>query len=127
MIYLIQKNGIVIAHTDLEVMEALDGISTPDMTVTEAEWAAAEGLARIIGGEIFLGKTDAEKKAEKETEIKAKRNRILLETVDRVNGLWWETMTGEEKEAWREYRRALLDIPEQEGYPDTVVWPEMPE
>jgi hypothetical protein len=126
MIYLIRKNGIVIAHTDLEAMETLDGVSTPDMTVTEAEWEAAGGLARIIDGEIFLGRTDAEKKAEKETEIKAQRNRILLETVDRVNGIRWEAMTGEEKEAWREYRQALLDIPEQEGYPDTVVWPEMP-
>ena len=126
MVYLAKKDGIVIAHTDLEAMEALDGISAPDMTVTEAEWYAAEGLARIIDGEIFLGRTDAEKKAEKETEIKAKRNRILLETVDRVNGIRWEAMTGDQKEAWREYRQALLDIPEQEGYPDTVVWPEMP-
>jgi hypothetical protein len=35
-------------------------------------------------------------------------------------------MDGDEKEKWREYRQALLDIPEQEGYPDTVVWPKMP-
>jgi hypothetical protein len=52
MIYLIRKNGIVIAHTDFEAMEALDGISTPDMTVTEAEWEAAGGLARLVDGEI---------------------------------------------------------------------------
>ncbi|MDR0709532.1 MAG: phage tail assembly chaperone [Spirochaetaceae bacterium] len=32
-----------------------------------------------------------------------------------------------EKAQWREYRQALLDIPEQPGYPDTVVWPEVPE
>jgi hypothetical protein len=56
MIYLIKKNGGVIPHTDLKAMEALDGISSPDMTITEAEWKAAGGLARIIDGEIFLGK-----------------------------------------------------------------------
>jgi hypothetical protein len=126
MIYLIKKNGLVIPHTDLEAMEALDGISTPDMTITEAEWEAAEGLARIIGGEIILGKTDAEKRAGKEAEVKAKRDGILRGTVDRVNGLWWEAMPEEQKEAWRAYRQALLDIPGQEGYPDTVDWPEAP-
>ncbi|MDR2048359.1 MAG: hypothetical protein LBP69_02795, partial [Treponema sp.] len=77
MIYLIKKNGLVIPHTDLEAMQALDGISTPDMTITEAEWEAAEGLARIIDGEIVLGKTDAEKREETGAAVKAKRDRIL--------------------------------------------------
>jgi hypothetical protein len=63
-IYLAKKNGSVIAHTDLEAMRELDGVNTPDMEVPEAEWYAAEGLARIIRGKIFLGKTDAEKQAE---------------------------------------------------------------
>jgi hypothetical protein len=126
MIYLIKKNGLVIPHTDLEAMQALDGISTPDMTITETEWEAAKGLARIIDGEIVLGKTEAEKREETGAAVKAKRDRMLLETVDRVNGLWWEAMPEEEKTRWREYRQALLDISEQEGYPDTVVWPEVP-
>jgi hypothetical protein len=64
MIYLIKKNGGVIPHTDLEAMEALDGINTPDMTITETEWEVARGLARSIDGEIFLGKTDDEKERE---------------------------------------------------------------
>ena len=127
MIYLIKKNGIVIAHTDLAAMEALDGISTPDRTVTEAEWEAAGGLARISGGEIVLGKTDAEKRSEKEAEVKAQRDQILLETVDRLNGPWWEAMTEAEKNAWRAHRQALLDVPEQTGYPFEVAWPEKPE
>jgi hypothetical protein len=73
--HLIKKNGRVIPHTDLKGMEALDGISTPDMTITEAEWEAAGGLARIIDGEIFLGKTADEK--EREAEI----GRLTLEEV----------------------------------------------
>ena len=28
---------------------------------------------------------------------------------------------------WKEYRQALRDIPEQEGFPGSVDWPEMPE
>jgi hypothetical protein len=36
-------------------------------------------------------------------------------------------MAEEAREAWRTYRQALLDIPEQEGYPFTVAWPVRPE
>lgn len=28
--------------------------------------------------------------------------------------------------AWAEYRQALRDVPEQEGFPETVIWPEAP-
>jgi hypothetical protein len=64
MIYLAKKDGRVIYHTDLEAMKDLDGIQSPDMIVTDEEFAAAGSLARIIDGQIFLGKTDAEKAAE---------------------------------------------------------------
>ena len=29
--------------------------------------------------------------------------------------------------AWAEYRHALRDVPEQEGFPENVVWPTKPE
>jgi hypothetical protein len=28
--------------------------------------------------------------------------------------------------AWKEYRQALRDVPEQAGFPENVVWPEPP-
>ena len=34
--------------------------------------------------------------------------------------------TDAEREAWRAYRQALRDIPEQEGFPWGVTWPEAP-
>ena len=30
------------------------------------------------------------------------------------------------REAYRAYRQALRDIPDQEGFPDTITWPELP-
>ena len=30
------------------------------------------------------------------------------------------------REAYRTYRQALRDIPEQEGFPETITWPELP-
>jgi hypothetical protein len=38
-----------------------------------------------------------------------------------------DSQVGEEMEAWLEYRQALRDIPEQEGFPKVVDWPRRPD
>jgi hypothetical protein len=63
-VYLARKNGEVIHHASLEAMAQMDGIEEAELTIAEEEWEAAGGLARIIGGEIVLGKTQAELVAE---------------------------------------------------------------
>jgi len=60
-IYLWKENGGVICHADLRAAADLDGLTRkPDKTVTEAEWHAAGGIARIVNNKIVLGKTDEE-------------------------------------------------------------------
>lgn len=44
-----------------------------------------------------------------------------------MNPLRWDELTAEKQQEWRDYRRALLDITDQEGYPHNVVWPTQPE
>lgn len=51
----------------------------------------------------------------------------LLRLVDRFNPIWWEALTFEQRDAWRDYRQALLDVPQQEGFPYSIQWPERPE
>lgn len=68
----------------------------------------------------------------KENEIKAMQMRqhrdFLLRTeVDSVNPMRWETMEDTEKTAIRNYRKALLDIPQQTGFPWEIKWPTKPE
>jgi len=66
MVYVAKKkDGTLVHHTSKAAMKDLDGISKPDWEVTDAEFEAANGLMRLINGELFLGKTDAEKAAEK--------------------------------------------------------------
>ena len=58
--------------------------------------------------------------------IRMKRDALLKEYVDTINAVRWNGMTDDEKSAWTAYRKALLDVPEQEGFPETVIWPEKP-
>ena len=83
-VYLAIKGDVVIHHTDLSAMKTMDGISVPDMTITEEEFEAAGGLVRLIDGKIFLGKTDAEKASEEAIEKIRVLKMQLAETDYRV-------------------------------------------
>lgn len=66
-------------------------------------------------------------KAEKEQEVRATRDGFLLSKVDSISHIRWSVMADEQKEAVLAYRQALLDVPQQEGFPWEVSWPEPPE
>mgnify|MGYP001193246169 CR=1 FL=1 len=56
-------------------------------------------------------------------EIRERRDALLL------NCDWTQAqdvpITNDARNAWREYRQALRDIPEQPGFPWDVTWPEV--
>jgi hypothetical protein len=84
MIYLAKKDGRVVVHTDKDSMLVLDGV-TPEMEVSENEYYAADGLVRIIEGEIFLGLTEVEK-AQKEKQKKIDAYKAELAAIDQEAG-----------------------------------------
>jgi hypothetical protein len=61
--------------------------------------------------------------------VRATRDTILSNVVDPIvsNPLRWADLTAEAQAAWATYRRALLDVPQQEGFPVDIVWPTQPE
>lgn len=44
-----------------------------------------------------------------------------------TNPLRWADLTAEKQAEWTQYRRDLLDITEQAGFPHDVTWPTKPE
>lgn len=62
-----------------------------------------------------------------ENRARTKRNNLLKKYVDKMNGLRWESMTEEQKDSWRTYRQALLDVPQQFNFPYDIIWPIKPE
>lgn len=65
---------------------------------------------------------------EKDAEARVKRARLLQE-IDKVasNPLRWESVSGELKEEIKNYRKSLLDITDQPGYPFDFTYPEKPD
>jgi hypothetical protein len=59
------------------------------------------------------------------TAAKKIRDNLLI-AVDRVNPMWWNSMTTEQQAEVSAYRQALLNVPEQSGFPTIIEWPTKP-
>mgnify|MGYP000586434857 CR=1 FL=1 len=81
------------------------------------------------GGSEWVAPAQEVADAEASRVARATRNTILANTVDPIvsNPLRWADMTAEKQAEWAAYRRALLDISQQSGFPHDVVWPVAPE
>jgi hypothetical protein len=53
------------------------------------------------------------------------RNKLLAK-VDIVNPVWYASLSAQQQGELTTYRRALLDVPQQTGFPDTISWPSKP-
>tara|TARA_R110000824_G_scaffold288048_1_gene476063 strand:- start:107 stop:427 length:321 start_codon:yes stop_codon:yes gene_type:complete len=72
----------------------------------------------------YVPPTQAELDAEIAKQIRADRGDRLTE-VDAVagNALRWAALDADTQEAWALYRQELLDVPQQEDFPNDVLWP----
>lgn len=62
-------------------------------------------------------------------EVRQLRNYLLFAEVDAVSNtpLKWQDLSEEKKAELAQYRRDLLNITEQSGFPHNVIWPSKPE
>lgn len=74
----------------------------------------------------YAGKTWVFDVAVADQNARSTRDLLLQSGPDRINPIWWESMSDAEKQAWSDYRRSLLDITNQPDYPATISWPEKP-
>jgi hypothetical protein len=50
----------------------------------------------------------------------------LLSAVDQINPVWYASLTTEQQQELARYRQALLDVPQQLGFPAQLEWPAKP-
>ena len=92
-----------------------------DMTINNDE------LLELIGSSYaaYVPPTQEELDAALAASIRGQRNNLLATEVDPLvtNPLRWAELTEAQQAAWTLYRRALLDITAQSGFPNEIVWP----
>jgi hypothetical protein len=104
---------------------------TCDPEDTGARFDVAELHSRMAADPAtapYIPPTQAELDEVASRQVRRQRDFILATQVDPLisNPLRWGDMTAERQQAWSDYRRALLDIPQQPGFPNDVVWPTAP-
>ena len=124
----INDNGWIdceIEHQDYGwIPYTLDPADT-DMTINNDDLLAAMEAAGDVAA--YVPPTQAELDAMLSEQLREKRGELLIE-VDAIagNALRWATLSAEQQGAWAVYRQALLDVPQQAGFPNDVVWPVKP-
>lgn len=117
--------------------------TTVDMEIEHPEWgwipftaspndteaSGRELYAKAIAGDLgdiapYDGLSEEEMLV---SQLRTQRDNLLVE-LDAIvgNPLRWASMTEQEQGDWSVYRQELLDVPQQEGFPNDVTWPEKP-
>ena len=95
----------------------------PSDTDTTVDNAA---ILALVGNNFsaYVAPTQAELDAALAAQVRAQRDNLLV-GVDVIvsNPMRWADLSADKQNEWSTYRLALLDVPEQPGFPSTVVWP----
>ena len=96
-----------------------------DMTVNNDDLLAAMESAGDVAA--YVPPTQAELDTELAAQLREERDRRLGE-IDAIagNALRWGSLDAATQDEWAVYRQAMLDVPQQEGFPNEVVWPTKP-
>lgn len=95
-----------------------------EILCTEEKLEANLALARAeaYNGEVTVEEVPDEPMTAEEA--RAKRDKLLEDTD------WTQVLDApidaSTREAYRVYRQDLRDIPEQDGFPESIIWPELP-
>jgi hypothetical protein len=88
-------------------------------------------LLELIGSDYaaYVAPAQEELDAALAASIRGQRNSLLATEVDPLvtNPLRWAELTEAQQAAWTQYRRDLLDITAQAGFPTDITWPTKPE
>ena len=120
MIYFVIENNVVVNR-----------IITDENTDILDNWVLYDKQlhARVNIGYYFNGETFTAPPINLELEAaKARQRRNVLLTQSDVFVLpdRWINMTTEQQQSWSKYRQALRDIPDQQEFPQNIIWPQKP-
>lgn len=102
---------------------------TAAYSVGTAEVTKRPSHLHTYEGGAWVAPSDAVYDEWKATEVRAERDSLLSAKVDPLvsNTLRWADLSSDKQTEWTVYRQALLDVPQQSGFPNAIDWPTQPE
>lgn len=117
------RMDVEINHPDFGWIPYTIDPSDTDMTIDNS------ALLALIGSDFtaYVAPTQEELDAATAAEVRNERNRRLVSEVDPIvsNPLRWGAMSEQEQADMSAFRMALLDVPQQAGFPNTISWPSL--
>lgn len=117
------RMDVEINHPDYGWLPYTVDLSDTDTTIDN------DAVMALIGTDfaVYVAPTQAELDAALADEVRSDRDGRLAE-VDAIagNALRWADLTSAEQAEWSTYRQALLDVPQQDGFPNNITWPTKP-
>ena len=86
----------------------------------------ADLQAQLVADGIQVSIVDGLPPEQLAADVRRERDKRLSEDIDTVNAPRWNSLTAQEQADVSAYRLALLDVPSQSGFPNTVSWPTPP-
>ena len=90
----------------------------------EVTYPYSEENLKIAQRYAYNGEVTVEDIPMSDEEARAQRDKLLADTD------WTQVLDAPidsaTREAYRAYRQALRDIPDQDGFPESITWPELP-
>lgn len=103
---------------------ALNGEVIENTSISQVADVWSPEREEYIKGIAYNGEYTIEDVPETADEARTKRDELLAATD------WTQVLDAPidaaTREAYRAYRQALRDIPQQEGFPENITWPELP-
>jgi len=98
-----------------------------DMTINNNELLSA--MEKNNDVESYVAPTQEELDSQEAIRVRQIRDSLLTSEVDPIvtNPLRWAELSEEKQTEWINYRNKLLNIPEQEGFPNNVTFPTKPD
>lgn len=114
----------IVTRSNMGTAEHPDIVRTTHKVELRCEDDQLDANLSIAKSESCNGEVTVEDIPMTAEEARTKRDKLLADTD------WTQVLDAPidaaTREAYRVYRQALRDIPEQEGFPETIIWPELP-
>jgi hypothetical protein len=117
-------------HTMINCEVTFETIGTVPFTATpnDVEEHGRDIYARAVFGEFgVIAEWTPPTTEQLAANARGHRDNLLSE-VDNIvgNPLRWASFSQAQQTTWANYRQALLDVPQQAGFPNTINWPTKP-